>query len=83
MAIVELGYPYRPSDAAAVIVSPVLRPEQMAIAAAGERNSRSQVFVHKVLKRAAVELVRAGLGNQVEHAAAHLTIFGREIGGLH
>ena len=83
MTVVEFGYPYRPTDAAAEIMPAVLRPEQMAIAAIGEGQSGSEVFVHEVLKCTAVELVCAGLGDQVEHAATHLSIFGSEVGGLH
>src|SRR5439155_5628150 len=83
VAIVQLRYPYGPADAAAVVVPAVLGPEQMAIPATGERKSGSQVFVHKVFKRAAVKLVGSRFGNQVEHAPAHLAVFGREIGGLH
>ena len=45
VTVVEFGYPYRPTDAAAEIMPAVLRPEQMAIAAIGEGQSGSEVFV--------------------------------------
>ena len=70
------------TDAGAVIVLPHAWTKQMAVSAVRKRDAGSQIFIGKVLKPAAVELVGAGARGEVEEATHHLPEFRREVAGL-
>src|SRR5262245_531462 len=71
---------YWTTDGKPVIMPPC--PWSRIRAKVGERVARVERFIHQVFISGPVELIRARLHRDIEHTAAGLAIFGREIARL-
>src|SRR5205823_13383645 len=83
MPVIQPWNSYGAAGTSAEIVLVSRRPQQVTVAAVGERNTYVQVLVGEVVVQAAVILVGAAAHGEVKHAAANLPVLGGEVTGLH
>ena len=84
VTVIYLGDPHRAAESKAVIVPPLLKPDQVPgpVRIIRERLTRVQHFVQEIIVGASVELVAARFHGEIEQASAHLPVFGGEVAGL-